>query len=76
MTNRLQQIKIQEAKKYIEKQTVVRPEIGLNLGSGLGVLADEKCSSMQLTFDSKFHHLPPYSSVVNARGAFLSISTF
>lgn len=31
---------IQEAASYIESRTSVRPEIGLTLGSGLGVLAD------------------------------------
>lgn len=33
--------KILEAKHYIEKNTDLRPTIGLILGSGLGVLADE-----------------------------------
>lgn len=31
---------IQEAASYIQSRTSVRPEIGLILGSGLGVLAD------------------------------------
>ena len=33
--------KIQESAKFIQNKSEVKPSIGLILGSGLGVLADE-----------------------------------
>lgn len=40
MTNETTSSKIQEAKQYIESKTSFQPEVGLILGSGLGVLAE------------------------------------
>jgi purine-nucleoside phosphorylase len=50
MTNRLQQI--QEAKSYIEQQTAIRPAIGLILGSGLGVLAEEIEDAVKIPYET------------------------
>jgi purine-nucleoside phosphorylase len=64
MTNRLQQI--QEAKAYIEQQTDIRPEIGLILGSGLGVLADEIEDAVKIPYEMIPHF--PVSTVEGHAG--------
>jgi len=69
VTKRLRQIKIQEATTYIEKQTVVRPEIGLILGSGLGVLADEIKDAVKIPYETIPHF--PVSTVEGHAGQFV-----
>ncbi|MBN2909773.1 purine-nucleoside phosphorylase [Polycladomyces sp. WAk] len=64
MANRLQQI--QEAKAYIEQQTDIRPEVGLILGSGLGVLADEIEDAVKLPYETIPHF--PVSTVEGHAG--------
>jgi purine-nucleoside phosphorylase len=43
--------KIQAAANYLKKQTEIKPEIGLILGSGLGVLAEEIENAVRTPYD-------------------------
>ncbi|MFR4767543.1 MAG: purine-nucleoside phosphorylase, partial [Paraclostridium sordellii] len=43
--------KIQESKNYIESKINTTPEIGLILGSGLGVLGDEIENPIKIKYD-------------------------
>ena len=43
--------RIQETSKYIQSKTEIRPTIGLILGSGLGVLADEIENAVNISYD-------------------------
>ena len=43
--------KIQESKNYIESKINTTPEIGLILGSGLGVLGDEIENPIEIKYD-------------------------
>lgn len=58
--------KIEQAKKMIESKLTVKPEIGLILGSGLGVLADEIESPVVIPY----HEIPgfPTSTVSGHKG--------
>ncbi|GAC43723.1 purine-nucleoside phosphorylase [Paenibacillus popilliae] len=51
---------IQEAASYIESRTSVRPEIGLTLGSGLGVLADLVENPVTIPY-REIPHFPVYT---------------
>lgn len=44
--------KVREAAAYVEKQTSLRPRVGLILGSGLGALADEMDDATFITYPS------------------------
>jgi purine-nucleoside phosphorylase len=56
MENRLQQI--EEGVRYIQEKIQQKPDIGLILGSGLGVLADEIESPVAIDFHD-IPHFPP-----------------
>lgn len=43
-------VEIKEASKYIQSKITVMPEIGLILGSGLGILAEEICDSVVIPY--------------------------
>lgn len=60
---------IQEAAAYIQQQTPIRPSIGLVLGSGLGVLADQIENSVAIHYS----HIPhfPVSTVEGHAGEML-----
>lgn len=63
------QATIQEAAAYIRSQSDIKPEIGLILGSGLGVLADLIEDSVAIDY----HHIPhfPVSTVEGHEGELL-----
>ncbi|HAS74781.1 MAG TPA: purine-nucleoside phosphorylase [Clostridiales bacterium UBA8960] len=61
--------KMNEAKAYIESKISVRPEIGLILGSGLGVLADEIEQPIKIKY-SEIPHFP-VSTVEGHEGQFV-----
>ena len=58
--------KIQESAKFIESKSEVKPSIGLILGSGLGVLADEIQNPVKI----KYNEIPnfPVSTVEGHEG--------
>ncbi|AOM82740.1 purine-nucleoside phosphorylase [Salisediminibacterium beveridgei] len=58
--------KIEQAKKFIESKLTIKPEIGLILGSGLGVLADE----IEAPLVIPYHEIPgfPASTVSGHKG--------
>lgn len=60
---------IKEAAKYIEAQTELRPEIGLIMGSGLGVLGDHLENPVTI----QYHDIPhfPISTVEGHAGELL-----
>jgi purine-nucleoside phosphorylase len=58
--------KIKEAAKFIEERLTVRPEIGLILGSGLGVLADEIEDAVKIPYETIPHF--PVSTVEGHAG--------
>ncbi|MCK8058872.1 MULTISPECIES: purine-nucleoside phosphorylase [unclassified Fusibacter] len=49
--------KINEAKAFIESQLAVKPTVGMILGSGLGVLADEIINPVKIKYDEIPHFL-------------------
>lgn len=49
----------QEAAHYILEKTNIRPKIGLILGSGLGVLADEMEEAIHFSFEMIPHFVKP-----------------
>lgn len=61
--------RIREAAQYIRSKTDIRPEIGLILGSGLGVLAD----SIEGAVTLQYEHIPhfPVSTVEGHAGELL-----
>lgn len=63
------QATIQEAAAYIRSQSDIKPEIGLILGSGLGILADLIEDSVAIDY----HHIPhfPVSTVEGHEGELL-----
>lgn len=65
MTTQLSK-QIQEARAYIEQQTEVKPEIGLILGSGLGVLGDYIENAKVISYDQIPHF--PVSTVEGHAG--------
>ncbi len=67
MTNLL--AKINDAQKYIESKLTEKPEIGLILGSGLGVLADEIQSPVKIKYSDIPHF--PVSTVEGHEGQFV-----
>ena len=58
--------KIQEARAYIEQQTDIKPEIGLILGSGLGILGDYIENAKVISYDQIPHF--PVSTVEGHAG--------
>lgn len=62
-------LKIEETKKYLEQHIKEMPTIGLILGSGLGVLADEIENPIKI----KYEDIPnfPVSTVVGHAGQFV-----
>lgn len=58
--------KIKEAAEYIEERLTVQPEIGLILGSGLGVLADEIEDAVKIPYETIPHF--PVSTVEGHAG--------
>lgn len=56
MANRLQQI--EEGVRFIQERIQVKPDIGLILGSGLGILADEIENPIVIDFQD-IPHFPP-----------------
>ena len=58
--------KIQESANFIESKSEVKPSIGLILGSGLGVLADEIQNPVKI----KYNEIPnfPVSTVEGHEG--------
>ncbi|MDN4594125.1 purine-nucleoside phosphorylase [Polycladomyces subterraneus] len=58
--------KIKEAAEFIEERLTVRPEIGLILGSGLGVLADEIEDAVKIPYETIPHF--PVSTVEGHAG--------
>lgn len=67
MENKLQKIK--EATQYIKSKVEISPEIGLILGSGLGVLADEIEDPVALDYEQIPHF--PTSTVEGHAGQFV-----
>lgn len=67
MTNLL--VKMNEAKAYIESKIEIVPEMGLILGSGLGVLAEEIESPIKIKY-SEIPHFP-VSTVEGHEGQFV-----
>lgn len=63
--NNLQE-KIQEAKEYIESNIKIKPTIGLILGSGLGVMADEVEEAVKIKYEDIPHF--PTSTVAGHEG--------
>lgn len=61
--------KIQEARAFIEAQIGIRPEIGLILGSGLGVLAEEIEAPVRIPYGQVPHF--PVSTVEGHAGQFV-----
>jgi len=61
--------RIREAASYIQGQTPIRPEIGLILGSGLGVLADEIQDAATISYADIPHF--PVSTVEGHAGELL-----
>lgn len=49
----------QEALSYIQSQSFIRPRIGLILGSGLGVLANDMTEAVSIPFESIPHFVKP-----------------
>lgn len=49
----------QEAASYIKTQTTIKPKIGLILGSGLGVLANEMTEAIHIPFDQIPYFMKP-----------------
>jgi len=70
MDNRLQQI--QDGIRYIQEKIQLKPQIGLILGSGLGVLADEIENPVAIPF-AEIPHFPP--STVEGHAGRLVIGT-
>ncbi len=68
MENMLQ--KIQEAKAYLSNTIGFEPEIGLILGSGLGVLADEIENPIKIAYENIPHF--PVSTVEGHAGQFVA----
>lgn len=66
-TNSLQQI--EEAARYIEQKIAIKPEIGLILGSGLGILADSIEEAVTLNYADIPHF--PVSTVEGHAGELL-----
>ena len=64
--------KISETKYYLENNIKINPTVGLILGSGLGVLADEIEDAIIIDFKD----IPnfPISTVKGMRGSWLSES--
>lgn len=60
------QAAIHDVQTYIAKQTTARPEIGLILGSGLGVLADEITDAVYIPYGDIPHF--PISTVEGHKG--------
>lgn len=58
--------KIKESSEFIKKQITIEPEIGLILGSGLGVLADQIDDAVKISY----HDIPnfPVSTVEGHQG--------
>lgn len=58
--------KIRESSEFIKKQITIEPEVGLILGSGLGVLADEIEDAVKISY----HDIPnfPVSTVEGHKG--------
>ncbi|OXM88135.1 purine-nucleoside phosphorylase [Paenibacillus rigui] len=69
MENKNLLTKIQEAAAYIKEQYPTAPEIGLILGSGLGVIADLVENAKVITYDSIPHF--PVSTVEGHAGELL-----
>jgi purine-nucleoside phosphorylase len=69
MENKNLLIKIQEAAAYIKEQYPTAPEIGLILGSGLGVIADLVENAKVIAYDSIPHF--PVSTVEGHAGELL-----
>ena len=67
MTNLME--KINEAKQFIEQSVTEKPQIGLILGSGLGVLADEIESPVKIKYSDIPHF--PVSTVEGHEGQFV-----
>lgn len=62
--------KIAEVKQAIESRTPVKPTIGLILGSGLGVLADEITEAVRIPYEEIPHF--PVSTVEGHQGQWVS----
>jgi purine-nucleoside phosphorylase len=56
---------IQEAKRYLEERTPLRPSIGIVLGSGLGAFADELTERTDISY-SEIPGWPPSTAVGHA----------
>ena len=67
MDNMLQ--KIQEAKSFLAEKIGFEPEVGLILGSGLGVLADEIANPVKIKYEEIPHF--PVSTVEGHAGQFV-----
>jgi len=61
--------KINEAKNYVEKRLTKKPELGLILGSGLGILAEEIDNPIKIKYDEIPHFSK--SSVEGHAGQFV-----
>jgi purine-nucleoside phosphorylase len=57
---------MKEAAEYIQKQTTLRPRVGLILGSGLGVVADEIEDAVSIPYEQIPHF--PVSTVAGHEG--------
>lgn len=68
MENMLQ--KIQEAKSFLAEKLGFEPEVGLILGSGLGVLADEIANPVKIKYEDIPHF--PVSTVEGHAGQFVA----
>lgn len=68
MDNMLQ--KIQEAKSFLAEKIGFEPEVGLILGSGLGVLADEIANPVKIKYEEIPHF--PVSTVEGHAGQFVA----
>lgn len=68
MENMLQ--KIQEAKSFLAEKIGFEPEIGLILGSGLGILADEIANPVKIKYEDIPHF--PVSTVEGHAGQFVA----
>ncbi|TCP31732.1 purine-nucleoside phosphorylase [Scopulibacillus darangshiensis] len=62
-------MQLNEAVKVIESQMTIKPQIGMILGSGLGVLADELTDAVQIPYESIPHF--PKPTVEGHKGQFV-----
>lgn len=67
--NQLTAVHIKEAAEYIQQQTAVKPEIGLIMGSGLGVLGDHIENATVIAYEDIPHF--PISTVEGHAGELL-----